>query len=373
MTLAAQLNRRLVWRLFVANLTIVLVAVVVLATTAQLHAPAALARHTSWMQLWLADDPAVADHLRESFVTGVDEILIVAAVAAVGAALAVSLFNARRIVGPIRDMIEVSQHIAAGDYRQRVPSPDTDELEALAQALNGMAATLEQTEYRRLQLIGDVAHELRTPLTGIKSLMEAVVTGALPAEPATFMNVEREVSRLQRLVNDLTELSRAEAGQLTLEPRSIAIADVIASALDRLRLQFEDKGVFLCTDLSADVSCVHADPARLTQVLLNLVGNALQYTPPGGRVTVRAWQAQVEVVVAVEDTGIGISPEHLPRIFERFYRVDKSRSRVGGGSGIGLTIAKHLIEAHRGRISAVSPGTGLGSTFTFSLPVRDAA
>jgi histidine kinase len=273
-------------------------------------------------------------------------------------------------------MMKASQRIAAGDYRQRVQVPGQDELGALARAFNQMAETLERTEQRRMELIGDVAHELRTPLSSIKGSMEGLVDGVLTADPATFLLVQREVARLQRLVHDLEELSRAEAGQVPLNPRAVAPAELVRAAADRLRPQFEDKSVSLHVDLPADGSTelevlpqVRADPSRIIQVLLNLLGNALQFTPPSGQVTVRAWRDGRKVVITVQDTGIGISVEHLPHIFERFYRVDKSRSRPGGGSGIGLTIARHLVEAHGGRIWATSPGLDQGSTFSFTLPV----
>jgi signal transduction histidine kinase len=230
-----------------------------------------------------------------------------------------------------------------------------------------MADTLEQTEQRRLALIGDVAHELRTPLSSIRGVMEGLVDGVLPAEPATYLGVQREVARLQRLVHDLEELSRAEAGQMSINLFPTDLTGVVNAAAERLRPQFDDKQVGLDLELSSHRIMVDADNNRVTQVLLNLLGNALHYTSSGGRVRVRAWHGGQEAFIAVEDDGIGISPEHLPHVFERFYRVDKSRSRIGGGSGIGLTIAKHLVEAHDGRIWAASPGPGQGSTFTFTL------
>jgi signal transduction histidine kinase len=232
-----------------------------------------------------------------------------------------------------------------------------------------MAENLEAIEQHRVELIGNVAHELRTPLTGVRSIMEGLVDGVLPADPETFLNVQREVGRLQRLVRDLEELSRAEAGQIPLERRPCAPAELARAAANRLIPQFEDKGVVLQVDVPPDLPPVLADPGRAVQVFTNLLGNALQYTPGGGRVTLRAWRDDPMVAIAVEDTGAGIPPEHLPHLFERFYRVDKSRSRTGGGSGIGLTIAKHLVEAHGGRIWAESAGSGQGSTFTFTLPI----
>jgi len=243
-----------------------------------------------------------------------------------------------------------------------------DELGLLADSFNQMAACLEQTETLRLELIGNVAHELRTPLSSIKGYMEGLIDGVLPAEAKTFQQVHLEADRLQRLVHDLQELSRVEAKAFELKLRPTSVARLVETVTARLGRQFEDKGVALETDVAPDLPPVQADAGRIGQVLLNLVGNALQYTPAGGRVSISARRQGDAVLLAVRDTGIGIAPDHLPHVFERFYRVDKSRSRAGGGSGIGLTIAQHLVEAHGGQIQATSDGPGRGSMFSFTLP-----
>ncbi len=365
----AVIRSRLSWKLFLSYLVVILVGVVVLFGTAQFHATSALNHHIAIMHELLGDDPVLGAQLDDSFHAAVNEILTVSTLAALLAAGVVSIFTARRIVDPIRAMMRASQHIADGDYHERVGVPGGDELGALAQSFNRMADTLERTEQRRMELIGDVAHELRTPLSGIKGVLEGLIDGVLPAEPATFLTIEREMARLQRLVQDLEDLSRAEAGQVLLDIRAVAPSDLVRAAAERLRPQFDDKRVILDLDLPPHLPQVQVDPGRITQVLLNLLGNALQYTPSGGQVTVTAHRYAGELVVAVQDSGIGLSSEHLPHVFERFYRVDKSRSRTGGGSGIGLTIAKHLVEAHKGRIWVSSPGLGQGSTFSFSLPL----
>jgi signal transduction histidine kinase len=222
---------------------------------------------------------------------------------------------------------------------------------------------------RRRQLIGDVAHELRTPLSSIQSVMEGLQDGVLPAVPATFLAVEREVSRLQRLVRDLEELSKAEAGQISLELELISPITFVQTAVDRLMLQYDDKGIKLLTEFPEGVPNVAVDQARMTQVMLNLMGNALQYTPEDGQVVVGVRHKAQNVIITVQDSGSGIPAESLPHIFERFYRVDKSRSRSGGGSGIGLTISKHIVEAHNGHLTATSSGLNQGSTFTVTLPI----
>jgi signal transduction histidine kinase len=368
MRLLSIIRERLGLKLFLSYLVIIVVGSVVLIGTAEFQTPVALTRHIARMQAVLGDDPGLVEDLHENFDAAITEILVVATIVALLAAIIVSIYTARRIVGPIQVMRAASHHIAAGDYHERIPIPGNDELGTLAQAFNQMAEELEQTEQRRLALIGDVAHELRTPLSSIRSTMEGLVDEVLPAEPSTFLSVQREIARLQRLVYDLEELSRAESGQISLDLQSVHVLKPIQAAVNRLKTQYEDKGVALQVDIPDEHLSIWADPGRVTQVLLNLLGNALQYTPSGGRVTVRITRKGQEAVVKVQDTGIGIPIEHLSHIFERFYRVDKSRSRAGGGSGIGLTIARHLVEAHGGRIWAESPGPDKGSTFTFTLP-----
>jgi histidine kinase len=200
-------------------------------------------------------------------------------------------------------------------------------------------------------------------------MLDALNDGVLPADASTYQTMSKEVRRLQRLVHDLQELSRAEAGQMTIHPEPARPEDLVSGVVDRLALQFHDKGVALHVAVDPDLPQVMADPARITQVLVNILGNALQYTPEGGEVWVFARQRGDEVQFVVGDTGRGIPREDLSHIFERFYRVDKSRARASGGSGIGLPISKHLVEAHGGRIWADSKGAGQGSTFGFTLPV----
>jgi histidine kinase len=199
--------------------------------------------------------------------------------------------------------------------------------------------------------------------------MEGLMDGVLTADAQTYQRIYLETNRLQRLVNDLQELSKVEAGAVELKLALHNIADLVEATLSRMGRQFEEKGVILETAVPADLALVSVDEDRIGQVLLNLLGNALQYTPTGGNVQIRVRQETNEVLISISDTGVGIPAEHLPNIFTRFYRVDSSRSRVGGGSGIGLTIAKHLTEAHGGRVWAESPGADQGSTFTFTLPI----
>jgi histidine kinase len=200
--------------------------------------------------------------------------------------------------------------------------------------------------------------------------MEGLIDGVIPANDATYQQVHSEADRLQRLVNDLQELSRVESGAYTLNLQPVSISDLIRKMINHLNLQFEEKGILLETDLPADIPKVTADEDRILQVLTNLAGNALQYTPQGGKVRISASKGKGEVEITITDTGIGIAPEHIPYLFNRFYRVDKSRARVSGGSGIGLTVAQNLVKAHGGRIWGESEGKGKGSSFHFTLPVQ---
>jgi histidine kinase len=359
-----------------AFLIVIVVGVVTLALAAESVVPTAFNRHMMGMRHIMADGMGPEMGMSEmqadlfvSFRAAVTEALLLAAAAALVSAITISLVVSRRVVTPIRQMMEVSRYIAAGHYRERVQVTSNDELGQLAHSFNQMAASLEQVEAMRRELIANVAHELRTPLTSIKGYMEGLIDGVLPTEPGTFQQVYREADRLQRLVSDLQELSRVEAGAFQLNLQPVQMSDLIARITDRLRPQFEEKQMTLQLNLPADLPPVMADEDRVSQVLLNLIGNALQYTPSGGAVTNTAKIQNRDLLFTISDTGIGIPPEHLPHLFTRFYRVDKSRSRVGGGSGIGLTIVKHLVEAHGGQVWAESQGAGRGSTFGFSLPV----
>jgi histidine kinase len=376
------IRRHLSVKLFLSYLIVIVVGTAVLAAAAELAIPQSFNRHMAAMAAMMGDQSMgmapgtdLGANLFASFRAAVSEALTVAALSAFLAAALVSVFVSRQVVAPVRQMMAASQRIAEGHFDERVrvagdlSRGDLDELGQLALSFNRMAAELEQVERVRQQLIGDVAHELRTPLTTIKGSMEGLIDGVLPATPETYQGIYREAERLQRLVRDLQELSRVESGAYELDLNPVRVPDMVASGVSRLRQQFEEKEVALDAAVPADLPPVLADEDRIHQVLLNLLGNALQYTPSGGKVRITAQQDRHEIQIAVSDTGMGISVEHLPHVFVRFYRVDKSRSRAAGGSGIGLTIARHLVEAHGGRIWAESPGPGKGSTFIFTLPI----
>lgn len=384
--MSAYVRRHLSAKLFLSFLAVILVGAVVLAGVSRFALPTAFARHMTGMGMGMGQGqgagtqgrgplaggeplPGTMRDLYRDFRAGFNEALLWAGLAAGGLALLASLLLSRRIVAPLRAMASASQRIAEGHYSERVAVDGVDELGQLAERFNRMAARLEQVEAMRSRLIADVSHELRTPLTILKGSVEGLVDGVLP--PAeTYEQIAREADRLARLVDDLQELSRVEAGAYDLDLKPVSPASLLETTRERLGRQFEAKGVTLACDPPAGLPPVLADADRIGQVLLNLAGNALHYTPPDGEVRLSAAAGRGEVLFSVQDSGAGIPAEHLEHVFDRFYRVDKSRSRrEGGGSGIGLTIAKHLVEAHGGWIKAESEGGGRGSTFTFGLPL----
>lgn len=315
--------------------------------------------------MWSAFDAAVA----ATFRLAMREALFVGSGAALVAAVGVSLFVTARVVGPVRRLALASRRIAAGHYAERVAPGSQDELGELAASFNEMAAALESAERRRLELIGDVAHELRTPVSTLEGYLEELLDEQLEPSPELWALLHGEAGRLRRLIDDLQQLSRAEARQLQIRDDVLAPDEIVRETVDRLGPRFAEKGLRFAVDLAPGLPAVRADRDRAQQVLINLLTNALRYTPAPGTVTltVRARAGQVALVVA--DTGLGIAAEHLPHVFERFYRVEKSRSRALGGSGIGLTIAKALVEAMGGRIWAASDGPGRGACVGFTLPI----
>jgi histidine kinase len=360
-------------KLLFSYLAVLGVGVIVILIAVYFTAPMAYSRHLAGGEAPLGQGQGLGAQRGQtqfiSFRAGVFEALGYAALAATLAALTVGIFFSRRIVFPLRQMMQASQRISDGHYQERVIVTGQDELAQLAVHFNQMAEKLEQTETMRRRLIGDVSHELRTPLTAIKGSMEGLIDGVLPANNETFEQIFKEADRLGRLVEDLQEISRVEARAYQMEIRPQSVAGLAQTVARRLQHQFDKKQITLTLSLSADLPPVFADEDRAIQILTNLTANAMQYTPTAGAVTISAQHEAGLVRFSIQDTGAGIQPEHLALIFDRFYRVDKSRSRqAGGGSGIGLTIARHLVEAQGGRIWVESAGTNQGSTFYFTLP-----
>lgn len=311
---------------------------------------------------------------RQDFLDSVDQAVWIGLVVGLVAALLLGLLAARALARPITRIGAATRRIASGDYAVTVPEPGTAELAAVAQDVNALGRTLQETESRRTRLLGEVAHEMRTPLTVIDGYVEAMIDGVVPADEAQLARLGQETRRLRRLSDDLSQLSRAEEGRLDLRLSAGDLSATVSSAASRLAPQAEDAGITLDVE-GEPVEVVH-DAERIAQVVTNLVGNALRATPPGGRIEVRTAADDLDgrwATVTVTDTGSGIAAGDLERVFERFYRVpvDEGDRSVGrGGSGIGLTIARGIVRAHGGELSASSDGPGRGSTFTVRLPRR---
>lgn len=303
----------------------------------------------------------------EVFIDSMNRLLLLAVLAAglVGVLLTWAL--SRRILGPVEVLTAAARKMEKGDLGQRVNVQSGDEIGELAHAFNAMADGLAHLEELRRNMVADVAHELRTPLTNIRGYLEAIQDGLTKPSPALIDSLYEEAMLLNRVVDDLQELSMAEAGQLKLVCRPVALAELVHSAVDAVQPRATANSLTVRADLPADLPPANADPARIGQVLRNLLNNALTYTPPDGEITIAARTVGSEVEVSVRDTGIGIAPDDLPYVFERFYRVDKSRTRATGGAGLGLAVVKQLVEAHGGRVGVESE-VERGTTFTFTLP-----
>jgi signal transduction histidine kinase len=296
--------------------------------------------------------------------------LLLAAAAGGGVALMLTAALSRGIVGPVEALTAAVRRMERGDRRQRVAVRSRDEIGELAHAFNAMADSIGSAEQLRRQMVSDIAHELRTPLTNIRGYLEAVRDGVIVPQAGVIESLYEESMLLSRLVADLQELALAEAGQLALRRQPVAVAEVVEKTLTALGPHLAG-GPRLETDLPPDLPPALADPERLGQVLRNLVTNAQHHTPAGGTITIAA-RAQPEAVeVAVTDTGSGIAPEHLPYVFERFYRADPARDRATGGAGLGLAIVKQLVEAQGGQ-ARVESTLGRGTTFSFTLPWAEA-
>jgi signal transduction histidine kinase len=293
---------------------------------------------------------------------------LVAGLLAAGIALVVARWLARGMTQPLRDMAAAARRMETGDYSARVQTKSRDEVGQLATAFNRMSAELENLERSRRDLLANVSHELKTPIAAIRAHLENLLDGVEEPDPGTLQVMLAQTERLSRLIEQLLELSRLESGELPLRREETPLAALVSQVLSEIDVARSDRGVDVRSDLPEDLPAIDADPERVHQVLFNLLDNAVRFTPPGGEVTVSAHQHNGSVEVSVVDTGVGISPEHLPRLFERFYRADPARSREDGGTGIGLAIARSVVEAHGGKIRASST-PGEGSTFTFDMPV----
>jgi signal transduction histidine kinase len=327
--------------------------------------------HLHLGQAGLGDNPAAAAHAEEAFRSASATAVGVAAGVAAALALALSWWLSRRLAEPLRELSDAAAEVAAGRFAA-VPDPGLGrEFDQLAAAFNAMADSLSQSVALRARLLNDVAHELRTPVAAIAAGLDAIEDGVLELSPATLAVVRAQGDRLVRLSQDLASVARAEGPELSLRLRPVEARDLARAAAVVAEDRFQDKGLSLTLDTppaAAGSLMVLADGDRMGQVLGNLLDNAWRHTPPGGAVRLAVADRGGTVLLSVSDTGEGVAAQHLPHLFERFYRADTARDRQHGGSGIGLAIARALVEAQGGTITASSDGPGLGARFDITMP-----
>ncbi|MBM7855463.1 signal transduction histidine kinase [Desulfohalotomaculum tongense] len=334
--------------------------------------PVAVGNNVSGILLMHAPVPELTTRLR-----ALQHVTVYTALGGVLLATVLSLFLSRSLVKPLLEINRAARDMARGNYNRKLNIKSSDEIGMLAQSFNTLAAelkekidTLERLDQTRRDFVASVSHELRTPLTIVQGYTEALQDGLAKNERQRqeyLTNIHDELMRLRRLVDDLLDLRRLETGQINISFSPVNLLEVIQRVVNGIRPLAVEKGVEIITALPHNLSAVSGDEDRLAQVLINLLDNALRVSAPGDKLTVSAEEKQQSVSVSVSDTGPGIPEEELPLIWERFYKVDKSRTREGAGTGLGLVISKKIIEMHGGTIGVKSK-LGKGSTFTFTLP-----
>jgi len=310
--------------------------------------------------------------------TPLDAVIFVASVllrVSLGVAVTSIIFGvmlSRSLTSQLNHFVEVTKHIGQRNFALRMEETGSDELVAVARAFNQMVANLEQAEQLRRNLLTDVAHELRTPLTVLQGNLRAILDEVYPLELEEIARLYEHTRFLNRLVNDLHELAQAESKQLPLHLQETNLNEFLATSIDIFHAAAESKQITLQSQIEPNLPLVMVDMARLKQVLQNLLANALRHTPSGGMITVKAMAQGGHITLMVQDSGEGILPEHLPHVFDRFYRADPARSRDQGGAGLGLAIVRAIVEAHGGQIRAESSGVaGEGTSFMIQLGIRN--
>lgn len=345
------MKQRLLWKLLLIN-SIPVIGVIFLVVWLAIDKIAA----TYFMSLMEIYDVA-PDDIHRMFLTSVHHSLIWASLAALGLAFVLSYLLTRRVLRPLLQMTAVSKDVAAGDYSGRVEVTTNDEVGQLGRAFNKMADSLAGIEQLRKTMVANVAHELRTPLTNLRGYLEALHDGVIPPTEGTFGMLQQENLRLVHLVDNLQQLARAEAAQTFLKREPVDLAELVDQVATLHDLHFKEKRIIVEMRFGGDDLVVVADRDKLLQALSNLAENCWKYTPMDGRVCISVSRSGKECTVDFTNDGPGIAAADIPYIFERFFRGDRSRSRDGGGAGIGLAITRELIEAHGGRVGATSvPG-----------------
>jgi two-component system, OmpR family, sensor histidine kinase BaeS len=357
--------------MFLGQLLVILVGAGTLGVVAFLVAPPIFHTHIRRAVGPISD--VVAHHLDQALSETLLVALVLGVFAAAAAAAGVSWLLATRIAGPVEELSRTAGSLAAGQLGARAPRPSTDdELAGLTVTFNEMAEAIEHTEQTRRRLLSDLAHELRTPLATLEAYHEGLGDGVVQPDEETLETLQDATNRLQRLVEDLAIVSLAEEGRLPHEARPVEVRQLVETAIEAVQPVARDRGVGISVRLPDPEVVVAADRDRLGQVLGNLLINALEHTQEADTIVVSVLPSEGEVSIEVTDTGAGIAPEHLPHVFERFYRADPSRRRVAG-SGIGLTISRAIVHRHGGELTAHSEGTGRGATFVVRLPATEAS
>lgn len=354
-------------RLFLSHLIVMIVGLSTLVAVGKLYSPRLFVLHLDNMQVGGFNLVRVRQKLVDGFESAWSRGAFWSVAVGASAAGGLSYLVAKRITQPLIQMEKVTQKITAGHLEERLPHNEIPELDRLATSFNQMAANLEGVEQRRRELVGDLTHELRTPLTIVEGYLEGLSDGTIEPTVDIYQRLVRETARLRRLVNDLQELSQAEAGYLPIRLETVALQPLLQMIAAKFFDQLFEDSPALELDCPDDLPPVLADPERVEQVLMNLLGNALRYTEVG-TISMKVHTEGRKVWISVTDTGQGIAAEDLPHVFERFWRADRSRDRASGGTGIGLAISRRLVELQGGTIEVQSE-LGKGSTFRFSLPV----
>ncbi len=308
------------------------------------------------------------DELEAAFLSSIRRALWLAGLTAALAGLLLALYFLRQTTSPLRKLESATRRIAKGHLGERVAIESSDEIGRLGESFNDMARSLEDAERSKRQMIADISHELRTPLTAVRSALEGLRDGLVDPSQETFAALHNRILLFTRLVNDLHQLALADAGQLSIHRRTVRLEEIVEEIVETIGPQMEDAQIALISKLAPDLPPIQADAHRIQQVLLNLLANAIRHTPPHGSISVSATPtAEDEIEIRICDTGSGIPPGELDHVFDRFYRVGQAREASGGGAGLGLSIAKALVEAHGGRIRAENAPAG-GACFEVVLP-----
>jgi signal transduction histidine kinase len=354
-------------RLFISHLVVMAVGIVTLAGIGRFYSPRIFIITLDQIETYSFSVRQVKTQLVRGFERAWTRGMYWSVLLGGGAAGGLSYWVSRRIIRPLDQMEDVTRKFAAGQLSERVPDSEIPEIQRLALSFNRMAADLENVEQRRRELVGDLTHELRTPLTIVKGYLEGLADETIAPSADLYQRLAHEMSRLQRLVNDLQELSKLEAGYLPVQLQPVNLKPLLEGLVQRFADQLADEDAVTVGLLApAEDTFVCADPERVEQILLNLLGNAFRYTQEG-TITVVLSCEPGKTWVTVRDTGVGIAAEDLPYVFERFWRADRSRDRTSGGTGVGLTICRRLVEVQGGQIEVESQ-LDVGSEFRFWLP-----